>query len=226
MTSEQIKQNKERFIDLISSISRPGSDKKEFFTWLEASDFFDAPASLRYHGSFPGGLCAHSLRVYDNLLKLAETFAIVSETVYDLDESGAPIKESVRVEQRPLYTEDTLKIVALLHDLNKVNLFTTYLRNVKDEATGKWNSVREYKYREADDPLRLIYGSQEQNSEFHAHNFFPLTVEESSAILNHLGGMGNDSSQNITPVIFTKYSLALLLHMADLLASYLDEKVY
>lgn len=111
-----------------------------------------------------------------------------------------------------------------MHNIGKANYFTTFMRNVKNEDTGKWEQRKEFKIREADE--RFIYGNHEQNSEFIAHSFFPLSVEESSAILNHLGGMGPDSSQNIIPTIYTKYSLALLLHMADLVACYIDEKVF
>ena len=38
--------------------------------WLEASDFFYAPASTRFHGSYAGGLLEHSLNVYDELVRL------------------------------------------------------------------------------------------------------------------------------------------------------------
>ena len=183
-----------------------------------------SPATTKYHGSYEGGLCQHSLNVYDNLVKLVEDFATVPDTVYDLDESGAPIKESIRVEQRPLYSSDSIKIVALMHDISKSNFFESYMRNVKNDDTGKWDKVQDYKYKDASD--RFILGNQEQNSEYITHTFFPLSVEESSAILNHLGGKGNDSAQNIAPTVFTKYSLALLLHMADLVASYIDEKVF
>lgn len=110
-----------------------------------------------------------------------------------------------------------------MHDIGKTNIFTTYKRNVKNEETGKWEQKQEYKVKEASE--RFIYGNHEQNSEFIAHTFFPLSVEESSAILNHLGGMGADSAQMIAPIVYSKYSLALLLHMADLIACYIDEKV-
>ena len=38
--------------------------------------------------------------------------------------------------------------------------------------------------------------------------------------------MGADSTQMIAPTIYSKYSLALLLHMADLVACYIDEKSF
>lgn len=61
-------------------------------------EFFTAPASPReeYHNCFPGGLCDHSLRVVDNLLKIAKTFA--------------PDR----------FAEEDLEFVGLFHDLGKV----------------------------------------------------------------------------------------------------------
>lgn len=52
--------NKERFIEIFTSqIHRPGA--AELLEWLESTDFFEAPASTHYHGSYPGGLVEHSL---------------------------------------------------------------------------------------------------------------------------------------------------------------------
>lgn len=223
MTEQMIK-NKERFLELISSIKIKDANIEGLLRWLDKSDFFVAPASTKYHGSYAGGLCAHSLKVYDNLVKLAEMFAMTVDQKWEVDEEGKPIPESVHMVERPIYSEDTLKVVALMHDIGKANHFTTYMRNVKNETTGKWEQVEVFKVKDAEE--RFIYGNHEQNSEFMAHAFFPLSVEESSAILNHLGGMGADSAQMIIPTIYTKYSLALLLHMADLVACYIDEKVF
>lgn len=222
--TEQMTKNKQRFLELISSIQMKDANIDGLIRWLEKSDFFIAPASTKYHGSYAGGLCAHSLAVYDNITKLADIFATVLDTKFEVDDEGKPIPESAQIVKRHQYSDDTLKIVALMHDIGKANHFTTYMRNVKNESTGKWEQQEEFKVRDAEE--RFIYGNHEQNSEFMTHAFFPLSVEESSAILNHLGGMGADSAQMIAPTIYTKYTLALLLHMADLVACYIDEKTF
>jgi hypothetical protein len=65
---------------------------------IVGEEFFMAPASVKeeYHNCFPGGLCDHSLRVVDNLKKLANSLA-----------GGR-------------YTIDQLEFVGLFHDLGKV----------------------------------------------------------------------------------------------------------
>ena len=53
---------KEEFIELLKSTNRDGIDK--LLAWIEKSDFYKAPASTRFHGSYEGGLLEHSLNVY------------------------------------------------------------------------------------------------------------------------------------------------------------------
>ena len=59
-----MEEKKERFISIFKDkVSRDGAN--ELLEWLEDSDFFVAPASTKYHGSYEGGLVEHWLNVYD-----------------------------------------------------------------------------------------------------------------------------------------------------------------
>jgi len=60
--------NKERFIEILSKVERPGIDN--LIKWLEGTSFFTDPASTKYHDNYEGGLLQHSLTVYDNYVKL------------------------------------------------------------------------------------------------------------------------------------------------------------
>ena len=52
LTQQQIDENKQRFIDLFSThVKREGADKIIDYL-VNKSDFFTAPASTRFHGSF------------------------------------------------------------------------------------------------------------------------------------------------------------------------------
>ena len=204
----QIADNKSKFIELVNSIEREGFLKEQLLAKLENSDFYYAPASTKYHGAYRGGLCEHSLNVYYNLVKLNE------------------IKNSN-------ISEDTLKIVALFHDLSKMNLYETYFQNKKNYHAGgskhdeggafDWEAVSAYKVKEASD--RFIFGSHEQTSEFMLRSYCPLTYEESIAVLHHHGGMGWDSAQDNITEVFNRYPIATLLHIADMIATFLDEKI-
>lgn len=199
LTQEQLETNKNEFLSLVSGITRE-FDKEKLISWLEKSGFFTAPASIKNHSSFDGGLCYHSLNVYAALENLCNTYA--------LDDEG-----------KPLYDEDSIRIVALFHDISKTNLYEKYFRNVKNDITNKWEQKEEYRTKDAND--RFIYGNHEETSLFMVRSFIPLTVEEEVAILNHMGGMSWDSAQTNLGEVYNKYGLACLLHVADMLSTFI-----
>ena len=113
----QAAENRQRFIDIYKThITREGADK--LLAYLENSDFFTAPASTRYHGNYEGGLCQHSLNVYDALVDIL---------------NRPRVKETYGIS----YSNESIAIAALLHDLCKVNFYKASTRNVKDE-NGEW----------------------------------------------------------------------------------------
>ena len=112
LTDQQILDNKNRFLELVRGIQREGVDMDRLIAQLEGSDFFDAPASAIYHNSFKGGLCAHSLNVYDSLKKLCVAFYTQTDPV--TGERGSI--------ECP-YTEDSIRIVSLFHDFDKMNKY-------------------------------------------------------------------------------------------------------
>ena len=60
---------KEEFLKIYKeNIKREGADK--LLEWLEKSDFFCAPASTRFHSCHEGGLCEHSVKVYNRFLSI------------------------------------------------------------------------------------------------------------------------------------------------------------
>ena len=62
----KIDDNREKFLTLLKSVDRSGMD--DLIKYLETkTDFFTAPASTKFHGNFEGGLCQHSIDVYENL---------------------------------------------------------------------------------------------------------------------------------------------------------------
>ena len=96
---ENVRANKEKFISIYRKyINREGADALLAYLDSPASDFFAAPASTRFHGAYPGGLCEHSINVYESL-RAYVTSARFTDT-YDLH-----------------FSEESIAIVSLLHDL-------------------------------------------------------------------------------------------------------------
>ena len=183
----------------VNIIQRSGADK--LLDWIEnRTDFFDAPASTRYHLAEPGGLVKHSVHVFERLNALCESEDWVAKGI------SKPQKESIA-------------ICGLLHDLCKANFYKTSTRNVKNEATGQWEKVPFYTVED-----QFPYGHGEK-SVYLIERFMRLKTEEAVAIRWHMGGF-DDAVRGGSFVIsaaFEKYPLALLLHLADMQATYLDE---
>lgn len=215
MTEEQaiqMQQDKERYISLISSIEREGADIEKLLKKLENSDFFYAPASVKYHSAHEGGLCAHSLAVYDAYIKLIES-----------------LKDTCPMD--PIcFDKDSIKIVTLLHDISKMNKYEPSLKNSKvycedgdkTDALGRYKWVSEWGWATRENAF--LYGSHEMTSEFIARQFIPLTIDESVAILHHMGGMHWDSAKDNISAVYGQYTLATLLHLADMMATYIFER--
>lgn len=186
----------ERFKELYrSKIKREGADK--FYDFLSStSDFFTAPASTRFHGAYDGGLLEHSLNVYDCLNDYLSRNRV--KDIYGME-----------------YSEETVAIAALLHDVCKTGCYKKGTRNVKD-ANGVWQSVPTYEF---DD--KLPYGHGEK-SVYIISGYMKLTREEAFAIRYHMGFSSTDDARNVSSA-FEMFPLAFALSVADSEATFFIE---
>lgn len=188
---------KDEFIKIYKeNIVREGADKLLEYLLSSQSDFFYAPASTRFHGSYEGGLLEHSVNVYYCLKDYLQRPRV--KEIYNLG-----------------YSDESIAIVSLLHDLCKVNCYVKGTRNVKDKA-GVWQQVPTYEY--SDD---MPYGHGEK-SVYIISGFMKLTREEAFAIRYHMGFSGSDPQNNVGSA-FEKYPLAFALSTADMEATYFLE---
>ena len=203
---ETIESNKEFFISELKKVTREGADIDALIDMLEHSNFFYAPASTVYHCAFEGGLCHHSINVLDNLKRIV----------------------NMKVPQG-LIPEESIIITALLHDISKFDFYEQYTRNEKvyslsgdkKDNMGTFSWVAKTAYKVADSTKRFVFGTHGQNSHYIISQYIPLDTDESAAILNHMG-QSNDAAPDLT-AIYNRYPLACLLHVADMLATYIDE---
>ena len=179
---------KEEFIALLKSTNREGIDK--LIEFIDKTDFYKAPASTRFHGSYEGGLLEHSMKVYEILKD------IVSKAI-------TPIETP----------EESLILIALLHDLCKVNFYKVDYRNAKNQF-GEWEKVPYYTVEDT-----IPYGHGEK-SVMMITEYIKLTVEEKYAIRWHMGFTEPKELYTTLGEAFKKYPVALLVHEADLEATY------
>ena len=189
--------SKEVFLQIYrDNIHREGSDA--LLDYLEhKSDFFTAPASARFHGSYPGGLCEHSVNVYRCLEAYLERERV--RELYGLD-----------------YSPESVALVSLLHDVCKTGCYKAGTRNVKG-PDGKWQTVPTFFYEDS-----LPYGHGEK-SVYILSGFLRLTREEAMAIRWHMGFSG-DEDKRLVGQAFQQYPLAFALSVADMEATYFLEK--
>lgn len=180
---------KEKFIELLRSTNREGIE--ELIRFIdEKTDFFTAPASTRFHGCHEGGLLEHSMKVYEILNYK------VKNNVIDLYAG-----------------DDTIIIVALLHDLCKANFYKVDYRNAKN-ARGEWEKVPYYTI---DDTIPYGHG---EKSVMMLTEYIKLTPEEKYCIRWHMGFSEPKELYNTLGAAYKKYPLALMTNEADLEASY------
>ena len=186
-----------KFIEIYNeNIKRDGADKFLEYLMSKSSDFFTAPASTRFHGSYEGGLLEHSLNVYECLKDYL-------------------MRQRVREEYGLEYTDESIAIVSLLHDICKVNCYKKGTRNVKGED-GVWKTVPTYEF---DD--KLPYGHGEK-SVYIITGYMKLTREEAFAIRYHMGFSNGDDVRNVGNA-FEMFPLAVALSFADMEATYFIE---
>lgn len=218
LNKEEIKEVRQEFIDTLKSVKREDCDIQGLIDYLDELGFFKAPASIKYHCSFPGGLCLHSLNVYHALRDIVDRF-----------------------ESDTSYSEDTLIIVGLLHDVIRANLFEEYTKNEKvysdygkksekyfDPLTQKevtkffdWQTTTSYKTKDAED--RMTFGSRGFASYYIISQFLTLSNEEVVTLVNQYSAFDNSNSEDISSIL-SKYNLSVYLHVADTIATYCIEK--
>lgn len=186
----------EEFKDIYTRhIQREGADKLLEYLESSASDFFTAPASMRFHGSYPGGLVEHSVNVYHCLKDYLARERV--RELYGLEPS-----------------EETIAIVSLLHDVCKINTYVPGTRNVKED--GVWKQVPSYSYEDT-----LPYGHGEK-SVYIVSGFMRLSREEAFAIRYHMGFSGGEDPRNVGSAL-ERFPLAFAVSVADMEATYFLE---
>lgn len=176
--------------------------------FIRKSDFYTAPASTRFHNCHESGLLEHSLNVYDCLCA----------------KKASGIWQSVLSQ----LSEETLILIALLHDLCKTYTYEVEFKNKKiysehgkkSDSNGRfdWETVPGYTVND-----RFPYGHGEK-SVMMIEQFIKLSPVERYAIRWHMGFTEPKENWNTLSAAMRIYPLILAVHEADLEATYIIEK--
>lgn len=195
-------QNRERFCKILRDTGIENID--DIIAYLDELKFFEAPASVRNHFNFPGGLALHSLNVYDMAMKLRES-------IVDL-----------RPDTTDLLTPESIAIAALLHDICKADIYRRTIRRQKNEI-GVWEDVEGYEV----DYSALPVGHGEKSVIMLLRAGLDLEDDELMAIRWHMGPWDLPAQSIEMDKSYRKAQekspLVALIHTADTLAAQILE---
>lgn len=159
--------------------------------WLETTDFYTAPASTKYHDNDASGLLRHTLKVVNNVTELSHMSQF----------KDVNLAEAI--------------LAAIVHDWCKINFYEEYMRNVKDEETGKWEKVSAYRCKDSEFPF-----GHGVTSLFIAEKIFKLSVEQALAVRWHMSLSDvSEYEKYDLYVANARYPMVLLLQIADQLSA-------
>lgn len=203
MNTFDLDMQRDQFLNIFDTCIGEREGKEALREWLlsDHCDFFIAPASTKYHGNYDGGLCEHSIDVYEMAVRL--------ESLYRED-----IRKQYLVLNRPYDRAqfmESLTIAALFHDLCKVNFYKT-------KISGRNNSTFTV-------DEQLPFGGHGSKSVYVLSKYLKdLTDDEAIAINCHMGfSRAWDSTISIGESF--RYSpLAWMIHVADEAATFMLDR--
>jgi len=204
MDTIDLEMQRDRFLKIFDEQIGEREGKEALREWLlsDGCDFFSAPASTKYHGFYTGGLCEHSLDVYDMAVRL--------EGLYRED-----IRRQYLVLNRPYDREqfmESLTVAALFHDLCKVNFY-------KARVNGRNNmsfAVDE----------QLPFGGHGGKSVYLLCKYLKdVRDEEAIAINCHMGFSRSDDNSICIGESFRFSPLAWIIHVADEAATFMLDRI-
>ena len=179
-------QNIARFEAELGKVKRDGMDS--LLDYIRKSDFYTAPASTKYHLSTEGGLLIF------NTITREWDYCVAGRIVATI-------------------SDESLTIMALLHDICKTYFYTKGFRWHKDDKN-KWQQAPTFN---VDDKMPLGHGSK---SAMIIKEYIHLDTAEMYAIWWHMGPEDN-------PLQFyqavEKFPIIWAVHTADVMASHFME---
>ena len=188
------------FESLLLSTDRDGMNR--VIEYLRKTDFYDAPASSKYHSNYESGLLDHSLMVYN----LAESF-FDSMKMIDPEITTTVSKESIIIS-------------ALLHDICKTCFYRKTVKWKKDEH----NDWFPYDGYEIEDTFPIGHG--EKSVIMLLKIGLDINTCEMLAIRYHMGfwGESNIEFKSAMKSAIKMCPLVVLLQQADCAATMMFEK--
>lgn len=170
--------------------------------YMEENNFFEDPASTKYHLSCKGGLARHSLNMYRETSKIVENY-----------------RQEIGAVEIP---EESVIKACIFHDLCKAGKYEVQMRNTKN-ANGDWIQVPFYKIK--DETERSDFFGHGSGSVIILLQLgVELSKMEIEAISHHMGTSGLTGEDLFDRIgAFKTNPLAISCHLGDMQATFLVE---
>lgn len=161
--------------------------------FLSMNGFFDAPASTKYHGAYPGGLFDHSMNVTRNLLTLTKNMNLHWGRI------------------------ESPYIIGFFHDICKMDQYVQ--KPGQYTADGQiLNNGFHYEFNK-----NTMYKGHGDKSVLILSTLTQLTEEEVACILYHMGSFTEKELWNDYTGAIHAFQNVLFTHMADMMAAHITE---
>lgn len=183
------------FLNVLRSVDRPGMDT--LIEYIDKkTDFRTAPASTDYHGNFEGGGLVHYINAYNCFDELCDRYNI-------------------------MLSPDSRKIIGLLHDFCKFNLYKKTTRRHFVEEQNKWIDYVTYQFK--GDEMPLGHG---EKSVMLLQQFIKLSRLEMLAIRWHMGAYEEGALRNGLNNASEYHPCVRAMQIADQMATaFYDRKI-
>lgn len=172
--------------DMLKSVHAQGH-----CSWLRSIGFFDAPASTKYHGVYPGGLAEHSLMVAKNLIDLTKKLDLKWQ----------------RSANKPIEDFYSPIMIGILHDVCKSDMYKLT------------NESSPYVFVKRNDSI-FSHHAEKSIAMILSNEISVLNEEEVACIRWHMGAYENDTSEwTYLNNAIKKYPNVMWTHTADMIAS-------
>lgn len=190
--------SKEERIEDFWSLCTLSTHPAHFVETLDKMGLFIAPASTKYHGAYEGGLYDHSATVTRRLIELTKN-------------------NNLKWQRR-----ESPFIVGMFHDVCKCDQYVPIIEDEYEYSAGGKKLVCQPTIKGYEYNTKTLLKGHGSKSVMLLSQFITLTEEEMLCIRYHMGAYEKEEWTEFDQAI-RKYPNVLWTHMADMLASKVDD---
>jgi len=239
-----IDDNKEYILNFIDETDVIRDEEKDrFIKFLLDNNFFQLPASIKFHSNYTGGLADHSVKTEKNLIMLLKTYGVLDQYKLDyvkligLFHDLCKIDRYEKVKDNESPTKKQKKFLKGLFDTHRENLlnrgidnsvlkykefqtkkrFSNLIEWLHENPKGPPPAISQSIWRYKKEPL--LFGHGEKSALFLQKYIFDLPEYVILAIRWHMGAWKKEGQEKLLNKARKKYDIVKIVALADQMAT-------